>query len=715
MSAPDLAWGHPSAPLVIRLTDDAPARVALSDPAGIAHGPGAEQALVEVALRGHGRSFSSARLRRSVVGERLRPVSHTVDDRSAVVVQRDPVTGLVAETRIVLAGEAAAYRFVTTLRCDGDAPVVVDAVATAALGGLTGAVGETREARLWTARHESYAENRWSSEPLAEGLPWINPGIHRQPARGVVERTGTSTWSTGAYQPGGVIEGPRGAVAWEIEVSGPWRWEVASLSDPADWLSLALMGPSDEHHAWNVTLAPGEELTTVPATVAVSPAGFEGAVAALTQARRAAHRPQPAGARDALIYNDYMNTLMGDPTEEKLLPLIAGAAAAGADIFCIDAGWYDDGHDWWPSVGEWLPSTRRFPTLGLGGVLQRIRDAGMRPGLWVEPEVVGVRSPLADTLPEEAFMRRGGRRIVAHDRYFLDLRSEAARAHLDRVFARLIEELGAEYVKWDYNVTPGIGPGDEAPGAALLDHSRSLLSWFDALRDRYPHAVIEACASGANRQDSAILRRFDLHSTSDQQDPLLYPPIAAGALMAMPPEQAGNWAYPHAGMSVEEAVLTLVTGLSGRMYLAGHLDRLPEPLMAAVREACATYREVIAHQQVSVPFWPLGLPRWEDGVVCAGTRASAERGQALVCVWNRDGAESLEVPLDGPVDSVEQLFPDPDGEVDVEPWTLSWDAEAGTLGIGAPAGTPSARVLRVTYADAASTRSSASTSEGAPA
>ena len=40
-------------------------------------------------------------------------------------------------------------------------------------------------------------------------------------------------------------------------------------------------------------------------------------------------------------------------------------AEVGAEIFCIDAGWYDDGGDWWPSVGEWQPSTTRFPG-GLG-------------------------------------------------------------------------------------------------------------------------------------------------------------------------------------------------------------------------------------------------------------------------------------------------------------------------------------------------------------
>jgi alpha-galactosidase len=49
-----------------------------------------------------------------------------------------------------------------------------------------------------------------------------------------------------------------------------------------------------------------------------------------------------------------MNTLAGDPTKQKLLPLIEVAAEVGCEYFCIDAGWYADG-PWWDSVGLWLP------------------------------------------------------------------------------------------------------------------------------------------------------------------------------------------------------------------------------------------------------------------------------------------------------------------------------------------------------------------------
>ena len=84
--------------------------------------------------------------------------------------------------------------------------------------------------------------------------------------------------------------------------------------------------------------------------------------------------------------------------------------------------------------------------------------------------------------------------------------------------------------------------------------------------------MFENCSSGAMRADFAMLELFDLQSTSDQQDFRLYPPIAAGAPLQMLPEQAGNWAYPQPWMSDEEIAFTMVTGLSGRLYLSGFLD-----------------------------------------------------------------------------------------------------------------------------------------------
>lgn len=119
------------------------------------------------------------------------------------------------------------------------------------------------------------------------------------------------------------------------------------------------------------------------------------------------------------------------------------------------AGWYAEG-DWWSTVGAWQPSTTRFPN-GFGEVIDRIHQRGMVPGLWLEPEVVGVDSPLARELPDDAFITRRGIRVAEHGRHLLDLRSTAARKHLDDTVDRLVSEYGIGFFKLDNNTMTGPG------------------------------------------------------------------------------------------------------------------------------------------------------------------------------------------------------------------------------------------------------------------
>jgi alpha-galactosidase len=457
---------------------------------------------------------------------------------------------------------------------------------------------------------------------------------------------------------------------------------------------VALLGPADAEHQWRVTLGPGDAFTTVPASVAVSRDGFDGATAQLTEVRRAIRRPHDDARRRPVIFNDYMNTVMANPTTERLLPLIAAAARAGAEYFCIDAGWYaeiDGG--WWDTVGDWRPSRTRFPG-GIAEVLDRIKAAGMVAGLWLEPEVAGVNSQVAGQLPDDAFFQRGGQRVVEHGRYHLDLRHPAAVKHLDQVVDFLVGDLGVGYLKLDYNIAVGPGPdtGGLSPGAGLLAANRAQLGWLDAVLDRHPGLVIENCSSGGMRTDYALLSRLQLQSTSDQQDHLRYPPIAAAAPAAVAPEQAAVWAYPQPGFTDDEIAFTMASAMLGRVHLSGHLDRMSPHQRDLVAAAVDVYKESIRPVMAeSAPFWPLGLPGWEDPWVALGLRAPAA---SHLTVWRRGPAQqtsqvTLPVPhLRGTPATPQVLYP---GDAGAD---ASWDAVSGTLTVTLPR-TPSACVLRL--------------------
>lgn len=647
--------------------------------------------LVEILTADHGHLPASDRLVHTELGSRLRYVAHEERDRALVI--RQAADGV--EASIVLErldGADAAVRTEVEVRATGDRPLVLRSVTSWAMGFTRPDADDAFDG--WeriSGTGDWLGEGRWTRLPLrGPDFPELAEDLTGQNPRGAWALTSEGTWSTGRHLPvGGVESADTGlAFVWQIEHNGAWRWEIGEDTGGG---YLALSGPTDADSAWTRLLRPGGTFTAVPATIAAG-GDFEDALAALTDFRRAARRPHPDNAAMPVVFNDYMNTLDGDPTTEKLLPLIAAAAEAGAEIFCVDAGWYDDSGHWWDTVGEWTPSTTRFPG-GLGEVVDAVRDAGMVPGLWLEPEVVGVRSPVADALPREAFLLRHGRRVVEHHRYHLDLRHPAATAHLDDVVDRLVAEFGIGFFKFDYNINPGPGTDHDADsvGDGLLEHNRAHLAWLDRLLDRHPGLVVENCSSGAMRMDFAMLSRLAMQSTSDQQDFVKYPPIAAAAPVSLLPEQAASWAYPQPGMSDEEAAFCLVTGLLGRFYVSGHLNRMNERRRRAVAAAVAvakTLRSAVANGR---PHWPAGLPGWTDPWIALGLRGP---GEELVSIWRRGGPPTAELRFKhfiGRDIAVATVFP-----TDLPEWETAWDSATGTLTVRANDADIAARTLRLT-------------------
>ena len=469
--------------------------------------------------------------------------------------------------------------------------------------------------------------------------------------------------------------------------------------------------------------------STEASTAALSaddPAFPDKAGAVLTQYRRQIRRPNADDHDLPVIFNDYMNCLFGDPTDEKEYPMIDKAAEAGCEYYVIDAGWYADG-EWWENVGEWKESRLRFPE-GLRKVTDYIRSKGMIPGLWLELEVMGIHCPLADKLPDDWFFTRHGRRITDRSRYQLDFSNPEVRAFADSVIDRLVTEYGAGYIKMDYNIEPGIGTTGhfESAGEGLLAHNRAYLSWLAETFRRYPDLVIENCSSGGMRMDYAMLSLYSLQSTSDNEDYRRYPVIAANAPLALTPEQAAVWSYPLAGGDEEECVFNLVSAILLRIHQSGHLSNLDQRRFDLVSEGIACYKSIRHLIREAVPFWPLGLASYSDKWACLGLHCPPEegagesttaaackdtccgaddigRGDDLIAVWRcGSDADTIDIPLasfsafaNSPVSETESvkaeiIFPENLGG------TVSCDCKAGKLRVTLPAAY-SARLIRVTY------------------
>ena len=329
----------------------------------------------------------------------------------------------------------------------------------------------------------------------------------------------------------------------------------------------------------------GDRFTTVPAAVGVSH-GFDSSMAELTRYRRMIRRKNKDNESLAIIFNDYMNCLWGNPTAEKEYPLIDAAAEAGCEYFCIDAGWYSAGI-WWDNVGEWQESRERFPE-GMKKVTDYIRSKGLIPGVWLEIEVMGINCPKAKNVPDDWFFMRHGKKVYDRSRYQLDFRNPEVVAHADEVIDRLVRDYGVGYIKMDYNIEPGIGTeiNAESVGDGLLQHERAYLSWLDRVFERYPDLIIENCSSGGMRIDYAMLQRHSM---------LL------------------------------------------RIHQSGHLVYISDERKALVKEALDCYKDIRGDIKTAVPFWCLGLSEFSDPWVSLGLKCE---NKLYLALWRRNSEKS---------------------------------------------------------------------------
>lgn len=476
------------------------------------------------------------------------------------------------------------------------------------------------------------------------GLAQTQPGVYQRTSQ-ILEITNTGNWSSKKYLPLGYVENREAhtGLFWQIEHNGSWHYEI---SDQDTHFYLCVSGPTEVQSHWFKNLAPGEAFTSVPVAVGVSTDSFEEAVGELTKYRRMIRRQNADNQNLPVIFNDYMNCLFGDPTTDREIPLIDAAAECGCEYYVIDAGWYAPG-EWWDSVGEWQECRERFPN-GIREVTDYIRKKGMIPGVWLELEVMGIRCEKAKQAPDDWFFVRHGKRVYDRSRYQLDFRNPAVIAHANEVIDRVVNEYGVGYIKMDYNIEPGIGTElyAESVGQGMLAHERAYLAWLDDIFKRYPDLVIENCSSGGLRIDYALLSRYSIQSTSDQEDYRNYATIAANAAAGVTPEQAAVWSYPmrrfveygfakpgYMERGVEEVIYNMINAMLLRIHQSGHLAELSDERLELVKEGIRVYKYIRRDIRRALPFWPLGLADNQDMWLCAGLRLEKK---VYLAVWKRD-------------------------------------------------------------------------------
>ena len=288
---------------------------------------------------------------------------------------------------------------------------------------------------------------------------------------------------------------------------------------------------------WEPTyvLMPGETFTTPSMHIGIAAGGLDDAVNAMNAHLRRSVLNVPEAAEPQM----YVGAGMGPEHDMSLATtkaFIDQFALMGAEVFIIDAGWFNKPgrQDDWVFTGDWHYDPERYPN-GIREVRDYARSKGLKFGLWMEVERVGNKDVKA---AHPDWMCRYSDGFEAD---LLDMTNPEAAAWAEGEIARCIEEYGMDLLRVDYNISGrSYFHARDAAGTtedSAVRHYRAVYAMYERLKKRFPNVVFENCAGGGGRTDVGLMRFFSHSWVSDNQIPPRSVMITNGMTMALPPER----------------------------------------------------------------------------------------------------------------------------------------------------------------------------------
>ena len=223
--------------------------------------------------------------------------------------------------------------------------------------------------------------------------------------------------------------------------------------------------------------------------------------------------------------------------EEILLAFAREAKKTGFDMLVMDDGWFGKRNNDRAGLGDWFENREKFPD-GLASFVKKVKEEGIKFGIWVEPEMVNPDSDLYRAHPEWALRVEGREPLRSRHQLVLDMANDEVVEYLMTMFDKTFEGIDIDYFKWDMNRhMSNVGSSVLAPERQGEAHFRymkgvyKLLSWFGK---RFPDAVIETCSGGGGRYDIGMMQYGIQIWTSDNTNPYDRTYIQASAMMGYP-------------------------------------------------------------------------------------------------------------------------------------------------------------------------------------
>lgn len=230
------------------------------------------------------------------------------------------------------------------------------------------------------------------------------------------------------------------------------------------------------------------------------------------------------GTRLTLL-NNWENTGF-DFNQEILANLMKEAKHLGVDMFLLDDGWFGNKYprkDDHAGLGDWEVTHSKLPG-GVPALVKAAKEAGVKFGIWIEPEMVNPKSELFEKHPDWAIHDANRKTYYYRNQLVLDLSNPAVQDYVYGVVENLMKENPEiAFFKWDCNspITNVYSPYlKEKQNQLYIDHVRGVYNVFKRVAEKYPHLPIMLCSGGGARCDYEALKYFTEFWCSDNTDPI---------------------------------------------------------------------------------------------------------------------------------------------------------------------------------------------------
>ena len=230
------------------------------------------------------------------------------------------------------------------------------------------------------------------------------------------------------------------------------------------------------------------------------------------------------GTRLTLL-NNWENTGF-DFNQEILANLMKEAKHLGVDMFLLDDGWFGNKYprkDDHAGLGDWEVTHSKLPG-GVPALVKAAKEAGVKFGIWIEPEMVNPKSELFEKHPDWAIHDANRKTYYYRNQLVLDLSNPAVQDYVYGVVENLMKENPEiAFFKWDCNspITNIYSPYlKDKQGQLYIDHVRGVYNVMKRVKENYPYVPMMLCSGGGARCDYEALKYFTEFWCSDNTDPV---------------------------------------------------------------------------------------------------------------------------------------------------------------------------------------------------